>query len=66
MMHRMAARKFGPETAGRLLERLGGLGDSGHLIEVGDWLVECESGEELLVRVERLCALSPSGRHPSS
>ena len=54
-----AARKYGPETADRLLVRLGGLGDSGHLAEVGDWLVECESGEELLVRVERLCALHP-------
>ena len=66
MMHRMAARKYGPETADRLLERLGGLGDSGCLAEVGDWLVECESGEELLVRVERLCASSPSGGRPSS
>ena len=66
MMHRMAARKYGPETADRLLERLGGLGDPGHLAEVGDWLVECESGEELLVRVERLCASSPSGGRPSS
>ena len=66
MMHRMAARKYGPETADRLLERLGGLGDPGHLAEVGDWLVECESGEELLVRAERLCASSPSGRRPSS
>ena len=66
MMHRMAARKFGPETAGRLLAWLDRLGDSGRLAEVGDWLVECESGEELLGRVERLCASSPSGRHPSS
>ena len=61
MIHRMAARKYGPETADRLLARLGGLGDSGRLVEVGDWLVECESGEELLVRVERLCASSSNG-----
>ena len=66
MMHRMAARKFGPETADRLIERLGGPGDFGRWVEVGDWLVECESGEELLVRVERLCASSPGGGRPSS
>ena len=66
MMHRMAARKFGPETADRLLARLGGIGDSGRLAEVGDWLVECESGEELLGRVERLCGSFPSGGRPSS
>ena len=67
MMHRMAARKFGSETADRLLDRLGGLGDSARWVEVGDWLVECESGEELLVRLERPCApSSPSGGCPSS
>ena len=66
MMHRMAARKYGPETADRLLDRLDGLDDSGRLAEVGDWLVECESGEELLVRVERLCASSLSGGRPPS
>ena len=66
MMHRMAARKYGPETADGLLDRLDGLDDFGRLAEIGDWLVECESGEELLVRVERLCASSPSGGRPSS
>ena len=31
MMHRMAVRKLGPETADRLLGRLGGLDDFGRL-----------------------------------
>ena len=61
MMHRMAARKFGAETAARLVERLEGLGDWERMAEVGDWLVECESGEALLGRVERLCASSAGG-----
>ena len=61
MVHRMAARKFGAETAARLVERLEGLGDWERMAEVGDWLVECESGEALLGRVERLCA-SPASR----
>ncbi len=52
MMHRMAARKFGPETADRLVEQLQGLGDAESVAAVGDWLIECESGEALLERVE--------------
>ena len=66
MMHRMAARKFGPETADRLVERLEGLGDSERVAAVGDWLIECESAEALLVRMERLRASSPSGGRASS
>ena len=66
MMHRMAARKFGPETADRLVERLEGLGDSERVAAVGDWLIECESGEALLGRMERLRAKSPSGGRASS
>ena len=61
LMHRMAARKFGAETAARLGERLEGLGDWERVAEVGDWIIECESGEALLGRVERLCA-SPASR----
>ena len=64
MVHRMAARKFGAETAARLVERLEGLGDWERMVEVGDWLVECESGEALLGRVERLCASPASRRDP--
>ena len=66
MLHRMAARKFGPETADRLVERLEGPGDSERVVAVGDWLVECESGEELLGRMERLRASSPSPGRSSS
>ena len=66
MLHRMAARKFGPETAARLVERLEGPGDSERVAAVGDWLVECESGEVLLGRMERLRASSPSPGRSSS
>ena len=66
MMHRMAARKFGPETSDRLVKRLDGLDDAERMAEVGDWLIECESGEALLERVEHLRASPPTGGRTSS
>lgn len=55
VMCRQAARKFGPETAGRLTEGLAEITDPERLGEVGEWLIECETEEELLDRVARLC-----------
>ena len=56
-MRRLAARKFGPETA----ERLAALADPERAGEVGEWHLECESGEELLDRVARLCETCATG-----
>ena len=55
VMRRQAARKFGPETAELLSGRLAELADPERASEVGEWLLECDSGEELLDRVARLC-----------
>ena len=52
---RQAARKFDPETADRLAERLADIPDQERLGEIGEWLLDCASGEELLDRVARLC-----------
>ena len=52
---RQAARKFGPETAELLSGRLAELADPERASEVGEWILEYESGEELLARVARLC-----------
>ena len=52
---RIAARKFGPETADRLAEQLENIPDPERLGEVGEWILEYDSGEELLARVARLC-----------
>ena len=54
-MRRQAARKFGPETADRLAEQLAKIPDPERLGEVSEWILEYESGEELLDRVARLC-----------
>ena len=68
VMRRQAARKFGPEFADRLDERLAEIEDPERAVEVSDWLLECESGEELLARVERLCesCAAGNGAAPSS
>ena len=62
---RLAARKFGPETANRLAERLAETPDPERLGEVGEWLLECGSGEELLARVARLCETVATEGHAS-
>ena len=55
VMRRQAARKFGPETADRLVERLTKVEDPERVVEVGEWLIECETEDELLARVARMC-----------
>ena len=50
---RQAARKFDAETADRLSGVLDGLADVERLAEVGEWIIECETGDELLDRAER-------------
>ena len=61
VMRRQAARKFGAETAERLAGRLAEIADPERAVEVGEWLIECESGEELLARVARLCESCATG-----
>ena len=63
VMRRQAARKFGAVTADRLAEELERVNDPERAIEIGEWLIECESGEELLDRVRRMCrtAAPPDG-----
>ena len=55
VMRRLAARKFDPETADRLAGYLAEISDPERLGEVGEWILECDSGEALLARVARLC-----------
>ena len=65
VMRRIAARKFDAETAQRLAERLAEIADPEQVAEVGEWLIECEHGDELIQRVERLCGTSAAGDGPS-
>ena len=52
---RIAARKFDAATAERLAGRLAEIADPERVGEVGEWLIECEDGDELLQRVSELC-----------
>ena len=61
LMRRLAARKFGAETAERLTGRLEEITDPERTAEIGEWLLECDSGEELLDRVARLCESPATG-----
>ena len=54
LLCRLTARKFGAETAERLSRLLDRFSDPERLAEVGDWIIECGTGPELLDRTERL------------
>ena len=57
-MRRQAARKFGVVTTDRLVEELEQVHDPARVVEIGEWPIECESGEELLDRVRRMCMIA--------
>ena len=51
LLRRQAASRFGEDTAARLSETLAQVTDPERLAEVGEWLVQCDTGAELLARV---------------
>ena len=51
LLCRMTARKFDAETAEALSGLLDGATDPNRLIEVGEWIIECDTGADLLERV---------------
>ena len=54
LLRRQAALKFGRGTADRLADRLADLTTLDDLDRVGDWIIECESGDELLARLHSI------------
>ena len=54
LLCRLAARKFDAETAERLSGLLARLSDPERLAEVGDWIIECGTGADLLDRAGHL------------
>ena len=51
LLCRLAARRFGARTGAELGPRLETMQDPERLAEVGDWIVECATGAELLARL---------------
>ena len=53
-LRRRATLKFGLDTAERLLDQLASLTTRADLDRVGDWIVECDSVDELLSRLRSI------------
>ena len=53
LLCRQAARKFDAAAAERLSAALAEVADPDRLAEVGDWIIECGTADELLARVAR-------------
>ena len=51
LLRRQAERRFGAETAGQVSELLAEVTGAEDLLEAGDWILECRSGNELLERL---------------
>ena len=52
LLRRLTERKFGVETAEQLSALLSGIVEPARLADVGDWIIDCASGDELIARVE--------------
>ena len=65
IMRRQATRKFDAATAERLAERMAEIPDRDRALEIGEWIIECEDGDELLRRVEDLCGSSTAEDGPA-
>ena len=50
LLCRQVARKFGADTAERLSDLLARVGDTRRLAEVGDWIIDCATGDDLIAR----------------
>ena len=61
LLDRLAALKFGARTAERLSDMLDGLTTPEELLEVGSWIIECDTGAELLDRARAHAARSGNG-----
>ena len=51
LLRRLAERRFGAETAGQVSELLTEVTGAEDLLEAGDWILECRTGNELLERL---------------
>ena len=53
LLRRQAAGKFGAATAERLQALVGSDASAAQLERLGEWIIDCGSGPELLARISR-------------
>ena len=51
LLRRLAAARFGDQAAERLAPVLARVADPNRIVEIGDWLVRCDTGTEFLARI---------------
>ena len=49
----MATRKFGAHDAASLAKLLSGVDDAAQLTEMGEWIIDCETGADFIARARR-------------
>ena len=52
LLRRLTERKFGADIAERAASLLAGIGEPGRLTDVGEWIIDCATGDELIARLE--------------
>ena len=52
LLCRQTERKFGTEAALRVAGLLAGTDDQSRLEDVGEWIIDCKEGSELIARLE--------------
>ena len=52
LLQRQASRKFGARADGRLTPLLADIGNTDILATVGEWIIDCETLEELVARLD--------------
>ena len=54
LLVRQVLRKFGPDVADLAAGLLAGISDPDRLQDVGEWIVDCDTGSELLARLQEI------------
>ena len=54
LLHRLALRQYDSNTADQLTALLQPITDPEQLADIGEWIIDCATGEELLARVWEL------------
>ena len=54
LLVRQVGRRFGPEVADVAAGQLAGISDADRLEDVGMWIIDCDTGSEMLARLREI------------